>query len=130
MSTDESISVVIEDEAGNLHELLSNLVDFRRIRTSEEKVERIIIHNRSGYVARDLSIQAIAHPTAQKGNAIDTYLATLLGETESGPWYNIITIPTMSINEKITLYVNWTVPASSILGAAQFALEITGDIIL
>ena len=130
MSTNEAISVVIEDTDGNLHELLSNLIDFERIRLQEEKVEEIVIHNRTGYIANDISIQAVAHPTAQIGNAIDTYLATLLGETESGPWYNIINITTMGVNEKITLYVNWTVPASALLGAGQFALEITGDVIL
>ncbi len=130
MATNEAISVVIEDTDGNLHELLNNLIDFNRIRQGEEKVEEIIIHNRSGRNVNDISIQAVAHPTAQIGNAINTYLATLMGATSSGPWYNIITIPTMSVNGKVTLYVNWTVPASSMLGAAQFALEITGDVIL
>lgn len=130
MATNEEISVVIEDPDGNLHELLSNLIDFERIRLHEEKVEEIVIHNKTGYQVTDISIQAVAHPTAQKGNAADTWLATLLGGTESGPWYNILTINTMSINEKITLYVNWTVPPTAMLGAGQFALEVKGDVIL
>lgn len=130
MSTDEAISVIIEDPDGNLHEILSNMIDYERIRQQEEKVEEIVIHNQTGYVVNDLTIQAVAHPTAQKGTAANTYLATLLGETDIGPWYNIINITTMSVNEKITLYVNWTIPASAFLGAGQFALEITGDVIL
>ena len=130
MATNEAISLVIEDADGNLHELLNNLIDFERLRLQEEKVEAVVLHNRSGYPVRNISIQAVAHPTAQIGNATDTYLATTLGGTESGPWYNILTIAAMSVNEKITIYVNWTIPPSALLGYAQFAVEVTGDVIL
>ncbi|RLI54289.1 MAG: hypothetical protein DRP09_13505 [Candidatus Thorarchaeota archaeon] len=130
MSTNDAISVAIEDEDGNLHELLNNMIDFERIRLEEEKVLPIVLHNKSGYVVQDITVQATAHPTAQIGRAADTYLATTLGETESGPWYNLISINSMSVNEKITLYVNWTIPADSLLGTGQFAIEVRGDVIL
>jgi len=130
MTTNEAISVVIEDIYGNPHELLTDMIYFGRLRLEEEKVEPIIIHNRSGRVVYDLSITAVAHPTAQIGNAADTYLATMLGETDSGPWNNIITIPSIGIDEKIALYVNWTIPSTALLGYGQFAIEITGDVIL
>lgn len=130
MATNANISVTIEDEDGILHELLNNMIDFERLRLQEEKVLPIVLHNKTGYLVRDFNIQAVIHPTAQIGNATDTYFATRIGGTDSGPWFNILTIPSMSINEKITVYVNWTIPGTSLLGYGQFAIEVKGDVIL
>lgn len=130
MATSAAISVAIEDEDGNLRELLNNMIDFSRLRLQEERVLPIVLHNRSGYQVRNITVQAIAHPTAQVGKDADTWQATRIGGTDSGPWFNILTITSMSINEKITLYMNWTVPPAALLGFGQFAVEVKGDVIL
>lgn len=130
MATNDAISVAMEDSDGNVHQLLSNMIDFQRIRLAEESVLSVILHNKSGRIVNDITVEAVAHPTAQIGNAADTYDAMRLGQTESGPWYSIFTITTMSVNEKITLYLNWTTPLTALLGAAQYAIEVKGDVIL
>lgn len=123
-------NMVIQDDVGNAFDLLTNLVPYGNVSIREEAKRTVVLMNRADSGTENITIQAIAHPTAQIGRAQDTWEAMTFALDELGPWFNILQIPYMSAGQKLDLWMKWTVPASAIPGYGQFALEINGEVVI
>ena len=128
MTTDPSISVIIQDEDAILYTLDSNKVPFGRVALREEKIVLVVLKNNTLTSANNITVEAIQHPTGQVGRDADTWQAVEVGETDAGPWFNILDIPLLNPGATKDIYLNWTVPEEAIPGAAVFAIEIKGDV--
>lgn len=129
MSTDPSISVVFTDGDGVEYDLTTRLINFERMRLREEKRIAIILKNRSGNVVNNVVVNAVAHPTAQLGNAAETYNAMAFCLEQYGTFVKPLSVGTMGIDEEKTLWLKWSMPETAIPGYGQFAIEVTGDVI-
>lgn len=128
MTTDPSISIIFTNGAGGVYKLITDLYDYGRMRLREEKIEPIYLKNETDKIVRDITVEAVAHPTLQSGTADETYDVVEIGEGETGPWFNILSIPLMSVGEEKLIWMKWTMPEAAIPGVGIFAIQCIGDV--
>ena len=122
--------IVLEDSLGNQYDLSSSLIAFGEVTLTEEAKVAVILHNIAGEPVENVQLQCLAHPTAQVGKAQDTYDATEISLDELTGYVKILDIPYMSTDEKVIIWLRWTIPATAIPGYGQFAIKVTGEMIL
>lgn len=116
-----------EDGVGNEYGLTEDMVYFATLQMGETKVVGLYLCN----IDRGAScviLTLIPHPTNQKGTAEDTYGASGISTSDSGPFTNPLIVGCVSPGAKIPIYIEWDVPAGALPGIGQFAIKVEGDL--
>lgn len=123
-----SLNLVIQDESDVPYSLLTRLIDFLRIRPSETLKKMIVLKN-VGFTTEDITLQCIAHPTAQVGLPENTYEAATLSLTESGTYYEKLLVGTKGPDVETNIWIKWAMPPEILPGGAQYAIKARGKVI-
>lgn len=125
MESEMPLMLVFQDSLGVEYDLTNRLIDFATLQWGESKVIKAVLKNDSR-TTEQITVKAVAHPTAQLGAAIYTYGACVLSLDESGPYVPIVTIGTMSPLQEKDIYIKWTMPDGTVPGYARFAVKAEG----
>ena len=125
------LSLIFQDELGVEYDLLTNLIDFEKlVRGTTEKVMVVLKNQDAGRVCYNLVLTPIAHPTNQLGTAEDTYEATDLSLSESGPFNSPLTIGSVPAGSETDIWIRWAIAAGALPGYGQFAVQAEGEYVL
>lgn len=120
--------MIIQDEDDVPYDLLTYLIDFQRIRPGETKKKMVVLKNVS-FTTEDITLQCVAHPTAQINLPEVTYEAATLSLTEGGTYYEVLDVGTKGADVETDIWIKWTMPPEVLPGGAQFALQANGKVI-
>lgn len=125
------LSLIWQDELGVEYDLLTNLIDFEKlVRGTTEKVMVVLKNQDAGRVCNNVVLTPIAHPTAQLGTAEDTYEATDLSLSESGPFSSPLNISSVPPNSETDIWIRWDIAEGALPGIGQFAVQAEGEYVL
>lgn len=120
--------MIIQDEDDVPYDLLTYLIDFQRIRPGETKKVMVVLKN-VGFTTEDITLECVAHPTAQINLPEVTYEAATLSLTEGGTYYEVLDVGTKGPNVETNIWIKWTMPPEALPGGAQFAIKANGKVI-
>jgi hypothetical protein len=125
------LSLLWQDELGVEYDLLTNLIDFEKlVRGTTEKVMVVLKNQDIGRLCNNIVLTPIAHPTNQLGTAEDTYDATDLSLSESGPFSSPLNIAILAPNSETDIWIRWAIAPGALPGDGQFAVKAEGEYIL
>ena len=125
------LSLIFQDELGVEYDLLTNLIDFEKlVRGTTEKVMVVLKNQDVARLCNNVVLTPIAHPTDQLGTAEDTYDATDLSLSESGPFSSPLVIALLGPNSETNIWIRWAVAEGALPGDGQFAVQAEGEYVL